>query len=143
MHEQDKVNKVWVYSVASSGKLRAQWQLTEDEFETLRIHRTKPIQAAEEEAQAAIRQLMDQVIDQDLATIRRALIDYVAQSDTWSAATTKERDIGMHFIVIDHSLPGGHLLLSTFSIPSKEQLSADQVAQLVNTVINGGGRCCT
>lgn len=143
MNNQYIPNNVWIYSATSSGELRTQWQLSEDEFKTPGTEEIKSAQSIEDRAQTAIQELSGQVNEQQAAQARQNLVDYVIQSDSWRAATAKDWEIGMHFIVVDHCLPGGHVLLSTFSIPSSELLSSDQVAQLVNTLISGGGRCCT
>jgi hypothetical protein len=78
-----------------------------------------------------------------LSEVRHYLIDYAASSDAWAVTAPGDWNLGMHFIIIDHALPGQNLMLTTFSIPHGEKISDEQLAQLVKTVVSGQGSCCS
>jgi hypothetical protein len=140
MNEPSKLyGNVWVYSASSSGELRAVWRLTEKE-----LARYGDLEATDEtlenQAVAAIEQLKASGAGKgELPDVRGDLALYAATSDAWAATGPPDWELGMHFVVIDYALPGDNLMLTTFSVPHSAQLSEEQVAHLVGTVVSGHG----
>lgn len=126
--------KAWLYSASSNGDLRAAWAIADNDVDTLSGNVEQP----ENLVEAAAVEALAKPGEPDFP----AILTLAARSDAWRAVTSEDWRQGIQVIVVDYQLPGGNCLLTTFTFPYDQQLSAAQVAQLVERVVSGQGGCC-
>ncbi len=137
--------KAWLYSVGSSGKLRASWSITEADLKPY-ISREQSGSVQCEEELVELLAKIDEPEEPNatlLAELYPLALSLAASSDAWQAITSDYWQQGIQIILVDSPLPQGHKLFLTFTFPNEQPLSKEQLVILVERVLTGQGGCCT
>lgn len=136
--------KAWLYSAASSGKVRANWSIREKDLSL--FIRQGPVDTAQLEHE--LTELLEQIDHCNrpdtalLVKLYPLMLALAAESDAWQAVGSEDWQRGIQIVVVDSPLPKGHRAFLTFTFPCEEPLSSVQLATLVERVVSGSGGCC-